>query len=304
MSKRLKVFPRARILILALMLIAGVPAASGNAVLAQAAWDCADFPFVAPDITAATPESEPVAGEAIPFPENAGDVTIFAASSLTDVFSEIETSLEQVNPGLDLIINFAGSQALVTQLSEGAPADVFASANESRMDAAVDEGVIAGEPVTFARNRLAIVVPVDNPAGIDSIDDLADDGVQIVLAAEDVPVGGYARSSICGMEAAGVGDEDFASDVAANVVSNESNVRNVLAKVELGEADAGIVYETDITAEVADAVTIIEIPTELNVIASYPIAAVDGGNTDAANAFISYVLSPEGQMLLAKYGFS
>mgnify|MGYP001172919032 CR=1 FL=1 len=113
MSKRLKVFPRARILILALMLIAGVPAASGNAVLAQAAWDCADFPFVAPDITAATPESEPVAGEAIPFPENAGDVTIFAASSLTDVFSEIETSLEQVNPGLDLIINFEIGRAHV-----------------------------------------------------------------------------------------------------------------------------------------------------------------------------------------------
>ena len=242
--------------------------------------------------------------EGLPFPENAGEVIIFAAASLTNVFTAIEADLEAANPGLDLIFNFAGSQALVTQLSEGAPADVFASADNPKMNAAIEAGVISGEPAEFARNRLAIVVPADNPAGIETIADLDNDGVQLVLAAEDVPVGGYARTSICAAETAGVDGDDFAAAVAANVVSNESNVRSVLAKVSLGEADAGIVYLTDVAPDVAGDVRVIEIPSELNVIASYQIAAVQGGNAEAVAAFISYILSPEGQATLAEFGFS
>ncbi|MCC6703769.1 MAG: molybdate ABC transporter substrate-binding protein [Thermomicrobiales bacterium] len=292
------------VMAMAVALIAGIGAVSSGTVVAQTSWDCAAFPHTPPPVSDATPEAEPAPVEALPFPENAGDVIVFAAASLTDVYTAIEADLEAANPGLDLVFNFAGSQALVTQLSEGAPADVFASANNSQMNAAIEAGVISGDPAEFAQNKLAIVVPSDNPAGIESIADLDNDGVQVVLAAEDVPVGGYARTSICAAEAAGVDGEDFSAGVAGNVVSNESNVRNVLAKVALGEADAGIVYLTDITADVAADVTVIEIPNELNVIASYPIAAVEGGNAEAAAAFITYILSPDGQATLVEYGFS
>ena len=295
---------RLGVTLVALMLVLSATVISGGGASAQTTWDCAAFPFTAPAAEEASPAAEEAAVTVVPFAENTGEVLIFAAASLTDVFTAIEGDLEAANPGLDLVFNFAGSQALVTQLSEGAPADVFASANNTQMNAAVEAGVISGEAAEFANNQLAIVVPADNPAGIESFEDLANEGVQVVLAAEDVPVGQYSRTSICGADAAGIGGEGFAEAVAGNVVSNESNVRNVLAKVDLGEADAGIVYETDITADVADSVTVIPIPTELNVIASYPIAAVEGGNADAAAAFISYILGPDGQARLAEYGFS
>lgn len=297
---------RIALLFVAMMLVAGIGYVAPASIVAQETWNCDDYPAAAsapaPD---ASPEADEAAPEAVPFPENAGEVIVFAAASLTDVFTAIEADLEAANEGLDLVFNFAGSQALVTQLSEGAPADVFASANNAQMNAAIEAGVINGEPVEFAKNRLAIVVPVDNPAGITSIADLDNEGVSLVLAAPDVPVGTYARTSICAadVDAETFGDE-FADGVAANVVSNETNVRNVLAKVQLGEADAGIVYATDVTPDVAGDVLLIEIPDELNVIASYPIAAVEGGNVEAAEAFISYILSEAGQATLAEFGFS
>ncbi len=281
-----------------LMILSG----ASDQVRAQATITC--------DVSAVAPASEsqsaasPVAREALPFPENPGTVTIFAAASLTDAFGAIEIDLEAATPGLDLVFNFAGSQALATQLTEGAEAEVFASANMTQMQNAVEAGVISGEPEIFVSNRLAIVVPADNPAGITSAADLANDGVQLVLAAEHVPVGQYARESLClmGQDTAAYG-EGFVDRVAANIVSNETNVRNVLAKVHLGEADAGIVYISDVTSDVADAVTMIEIPHEVNRIANYPIAPVEGGNQENATAFISYVLSSAGQATLAKYGF-
>ena len=287
---------------LALVGLAG-PGAPATA-FAQATISCD------PNLVAASPSASPAAAAtpapvtAVPFPENAGEVTVFAAASLTDAFNQMATDLEAANPGLKLVFNFAGSQALVTQLTEGAKADVFASANNSQMKAAIDGGVISGEPSTFAHNRLAIVVPKDNPAGIASMADLGKDGVKLVLPAEDGPVGQYARQSIClaGSDTATYG-EGYIDAVSKNIVSNETNVKNVLAKVQLGEADAGIVYVTDVTPEVAGDVTLIEIPDAVNVIASYPIAAVEGGNADTATAFISYVLSPEGQATLASFGF-
>lgn len=290
-------------LLAALLALAGltVPVAPAMA-RAQATISC--DPHLASSSPSASPAATPTPVAALPFPEDAGEVTVFAAASLTDAFKQIADDLEAANPGLDLVFNFAGSQALVTQLTEGAKADVFASANNSQMQAAIDGGVISGEPSTFARNRLAIVVPKDNPAGITSFADLGKGGIKLVLAAEDVPVGQYARQSIClaGTDRATYGD-GFVDAVAGNIVSNETNVKNVLAKVQLGEADAGIVYVTDVTPEVAGDVTLIEIPDAINVIASYPIAAVEGGNADAAAAFISYLLSPEGQMTLASFGF-
>jgi molybdate transport system substrate-binding protein len=172
------------------------------------------------------------------------------------------------------------------------------------MDAAVDEGVINGDPSIFAQNRLAIVVPKDNPAGITGFADLGKDGVKLVLAADDVPVGQYGRQSICnaGADTATYGD-DFVDNVAGNIVSNETNVKNVLAKVQLGEADAGIVYVTDVTPDVANDVTLIDIPDAVNIIAEYPIAAVNDGDAQSAEAFITYLLSAEGQATLESFGF-
>lgn len=233
-----------------------------------------------------------------------GEVIIFAAASLTDVFEAAAEELAALYPDLTLTFNFAGSQALVTQLSEGAPADVFASANNTQMTAAQDADVIASEPATFTRNRLAIVVPADNPAGIETAADLANDGVKLVLANPDVPVGAYSRDILAAMSDDAEYGADFATRVEANVVSQESNVRDVITKVQLGEADAGIVYVTDITPDVADAVTIVEIPVAFNIIASYPIALVTDGNAELGQAFIDYILSDAGQVLLAEFGFT
>jgi len=275
---------------------------SGPVMFAQEAIVCPEP--VAPAATAvaaATPEAptDPVA-----FPAEGGDLTVFAAASLTATFEDIKTDLETANPELSITYNFAGSQALVTQLSEGAEADVFASASRAQMTNAVEAGVIAGDPEVFTGNRLTIVVPADNPAGIESAADLADDGLVLVLAAPEVPVGQYARESACKMAAdtATYGDA-FLEGFVGNIVSNEDNVKAVFTKVQLGEADAGIVYTTDVTADVAADVLQIEIPADVNVVATYPIAPVEGGDSALADAFISYVLGPDGQATLAESGF-
>lgn len=292
-----------------LLVVPIVAVSSFLAIAATPAGSFAQQTFTCDPPTTATAESpttvaspEPVT--AVPFPTDTGEVDVFAASSLTDAFNAIALDLEAANPGLDLVFNFAGSQALVTQLSEGAGADVFASANMSQMNGAVEAGVISGDPSIFAQNRLAVVVPKDDPAGITNFADLSKDGIKLVLAAEDVPVGQYGRQAVCnaGADTATYG-EGFVDNVAGNVVSNETNVKNVLAKVQLGEADAGIVYVTDVIGDVANDVTVIEIPNEVNVIAEYPVAAVEDGDSDSADAFISYLLSADGQATLASFGF-
>ncbi len=263
------------------------------------ACDASAAPVVSP-IAEATDNASPAAVEVVPFPADVGTVTVFAAASLTDAFTEIESTLEAATPGLDIVNNFAGSQGLVTQLTEGAPADVAAFASNTAMTNAIDADVISGEPETFVENLLTLVVPTDNPAGITSPADLAKPGIKLVLAQEEVPVGGYSRESICSMgtDTATYGD-DFVANVAGNVVSQEDNVRAVLSKVALGEADAGIVYTSDVT----DDVIAIDIPLAVNEIATYPIASVASGNPDAAAAYISYILSPDGQAILESYGF-
>lgn len=285
--------------LIGMMLVISALVAQPATSLAQIEpWTC-DAPAAASPAEAAA-EASPVTVEAIPFPENAGTVTIFAAASLTDAFTEVETTLEAANPGLDIVNNFAGSQALVTQLTEGAPADVAAFASNTAMNNAVDAELISGEPETFVENVLTIVVPADNPAGIASAADLANPGIKLVLAQEDVPVGGYSRDSICNMAAdPATYGEDFVANVAANVVSQEDNVRAVLSKVALGEADAGIVYTSDVTEDVVA----LEIPEAVNELATYPIAPVATGNQDAAAAYISFILSADGQTILESYGF-
>jgi molybdate transport system substrate-binding protein len=200
--------------------------------------------------------------------------------------------------------NFAGSPALRTQLAEGAAADVLAVADEGNMSQALDAGLVvdAGEP--FARNKLTIIVPADNPAGVESYLDLADDGLRLVLAAEEVPVGKYARQSIEKMAAVPDAPAGFQDAVLGNVVSNEPNVRSVVTKVQLGEADAGVVYVTDVTADVAQEVTAVEIPDDLNVIALYPVAVTsEAAEPDVAAAFIDFILSDEGQAILQERSF-
>jgi molybdate transport system substrate-binding protein len=230
-------------------------------------------------------------------------VTVFAAASLTDAFGEIKTDLEAAYPGVTITYNFAGSQALVTQLGEGAEADVLASANNTQMKSAEEKGLISSEPVTFVKNRLVIVTPADNPAGIATPADLGVSGVRLVLAQADVPVGRYAREAVCAMgQDTATFSEDFVNRVASNVVSEEEDVRDVLTKVQLGEADAGIVYISDALVG-SDNVRQVAIPADHNILATYPIATVAAGDEVFGDAFIAYVLSDEGQATLADYGF-
>ena len=265
-----------------------------------AGWECPS-----PAAVEATPAATPVAGseDAVTFPDEGEDLTVFAAASLTDAFEAIEQELEAANPNLSITYNFGGSQALVTQLEEGAQADVFASANMTQMDAAIEANLVANAPVPFVHNRLVIVTPADNPADIESAADLGEEGVLLVLAQAEVPAGRYARESVCLMagDSATYGS-DFVNRVAAHVVSEEEDVRDVLAKVALGEADAGIVYVSDAVAA-GDQVHVVDIPDEVNVIATYPVAVLAQGDRTLGAAFIAYLLSDESQALLERFGF-
>ncbi len=233
-----------------------------------------------------------------------GNLTVFAAASLTDAFEEVAAALRAAHPDLDIAYNFAGSQQLVTQLNDGARADLFASANLSQMSDAQDAGVIAGKPVVFIVNRLAIIVPDDDPAGIGEPRDLATDGIKLVVANPAVPVGRYSLEVLDKMSADPEFGADFRSMVESNIVSQEDNVKQVVTKVQLGEADAGIVYVSDVTSDVAGDVEFIEIPDQFNVLAEYPIAAVSDGNSELAQAFIDFILSADGQAILERHGFT
>jgi molybdate transport system substrate-binding protein len=231
-------------------------------------------------------------------------LTVFAASSLTDAFEEIGTVFEAENAGVDVVFNFASSSDLATQLVEGAPADVFASANNSQMTVATDGSRIAGRPRTFVKNRLVLVIPADNPANITTLRDLANEGVQLVIAAPDVPVRTYTDTLLERLAADPAYSEDYRTAFMANVVSEEQNVRQVSAKVALGEADAGLVYVSDVTPDISDQVIAIPIPDYLNTIATYPIAITnDSANPELAQAFVDYVLSDAGQDILVNWNF-
>ncbi len=220
------------------------------------------------------------------------ELTVFAASSLTGAFTQMGTDFEAANPGVHVTFNFGSSTDLAAQIASEGTADVFASASGTAMDAAAaDPGV--EDRADFATNQLVIITPSDDPANIGSVDDLANDGVQVVLAAEGVPVGDYAREML---DNAGI-----SKDVLANVVSNEPDDAAVVAKVSSGEADAGIVYTSDITT--AD-VGSVAVPADINVTATYPIAVVTGApQSDLATSFVTYVTGAPGQATLASFGF-
>jgi molybdate transport system substrate-binding protein len=219
-----------------------------------------------------------------------GDLTVFAAASLTDAFDEVGAAFEEANPDVSIEFNYGASSALREQILAGAPADVFASANTSNMDQVVEAGA-ATDPEDFVTNQLQIVVPAGNPAGVTGPDDFATADLLIGLCAEEVPCGEFGREALANAQ------------VNLSVDTNEPDVRALLTKVEAGELDAGIVYVTDVMAA-GNAVGGIEIPADVNVTATYPIAALsDAGNAEVAAAFVEFVLSDDGQEILESYGF-
>jgi molybdate transport system substrate-binding protein len=234
-----------------------------------------------------------------------GELAVFAAASLTDAFNELGKTFAAAHPGTTVTFNFAGSQQLAQQIGQGAPADVFAAASGKTMETVIATGqVISGTQRTFVRNRLVVIYPKDNPAGIKELKDLAKPGLKLDLAAKEVPVGQYALDFLDKAIADPTFGASFKDDVLKNVVSYEENVKAVLSKVTLGEADAGIVYTTDITLDAGDKVGRIDIPDTLNTIASYPIAAIkDAQHADLAREFVTYILSPDAQQVLVRYGF-
>ncbi len=256
--------------------------------------------------TGARATSSPAAGSPVagPAPRVVGALTIFAASSLTDAFNEVQGRIEATNPGTTITFNYAASTALRTQLEQGARADIYASADIAQMDNAKMANLIVGDSSLFVRNTPVIIVPASNPRGIASPADLAKPGVKLVLAAPAVPIGNYARQIFDKMSKDPAYGADFGTKALANLVSEEANVRQVVSKIQLGEGDAGIVYASDVTPAVRDRVRIIAIPAGVNVVAEYPVAAVRGGANEAgARAFIAYLLSAEGQATLQKWGF-
>ena len=274
---------------------AGSDAVSGATGTALATPDAAS-PMVPPT------NASPTAG--ITVPKISGNLTIFAAASLTEAFTEMKTQIEAANPGTKITLNFAGSSALRTQILQGAQTDLFASADPQNMDPVVQAGDVTGTPSIFAQNRLVIVVPTSNPGDVTSVKDLANPGLKLVLAQQQVPVGNYARQSLDKLSADPTYGSDFKSKVLANLASDELNVKDVLAKVQLGEADAGIVYATDAAAADQSKIKTIDIPDQFNIIAQYPIAVVKSGSNQAgAQAFVDYLRSGAGQAIMTKYGF-
>lgn len=242
------------------------------------------------------------AGTPAPRPRS---LTVFAAASLTDAFTEIGQQFEAAQAEVVVTFNFGASNTLAEQINQGAPADVFASANERQMAAAVTGGRLDAAAVqVFARNRLVVIFPTANPGGVTTLADLARPGLKLVLAAAEVPVGQYSLDFLDKAALDPAYGAGFRDEALANVVSYEENVRAVFTKVALGEADAGIVYTSDIVGAGAANVDRLDIPDALNTLATYPLAPLnDSAQPELAAAFVAWVLSAEGQAVLEKYGF-
>lgn len=249
-----------------------------------------------PQINSAIPPSDPTSRPSV--------VTVFAAASLNEAYTEIEKSFVTGQPEARVLFNFAGSQQLSQQLVQGAQADVFASADEENMRSTVEAGRVANDrQLVFAYNRLVVVMPGSNPGRVQSLQDLAKPGLKLVLGAAQVPVGRYSMEFLDKASQDAEFGPRFKEGVLSNVVSYEENVRAVFSKVALGEADAGIVFNSD-TISSTEEVLSLQIPERLNAEAAYFIAPVsDSTNPDLAEAFIAFVLSQAGQDIMSRYGF-
>jgi molybdate transport system substrate-binding protein len=230
------------------------------------------------------------------------ELTVFAAASLSDAFNEIGRNLEKAQ-GIEVTFNFAGSQQLAAQIEEGAAADLFASADMRWMEYLREKSKVSPGDTVFCHNRLVVIVPKANPGRIGKLQDVARAGVKLVMAAQSVPVGEYSRECLHNLSHRPEFGDDFATRAMHNLVSEEDNVKGVVSKVQLNEADAGIVYFSDVTPAVARLVRLFEIPADANVIADYPIANLPHAHHQAeAQAFLSYLLASEGQAILARNG--
>jgi molybdate transport system substrate-binding protein len=230
------------------------------------------------------------------------DLLILGAASLRRVLEAVEEAYEAAHPGTTITISTDSSAALATQIELGAPADVFLSADTVNAQRLVDAGLADGEPVVFAENRLTIIVPTGNPAGIASPADLARPGLRIVAAGEEVPITKYAAELVANLAGEPGYPSDFAAAYEANVVSREDNVKAVVAKIELGEGDAGIVYVTDAAA--SGEVETVAVPDRANVRAHFAGVVIEASrHRDAARAFLAWFAGPAGQAILARFGF-
>ena len=230
------------------------------------------------------------------------DLTIFAAASLAGVLVEVKDAYEAAHPGTTLTISADSSAALETQIEQGAPADVFLSADTTNPMKLVDRGFSAGDAVVFAGNKLTIVVPSDNPAGVASPADLAKSGLKVIAAGDEVPISAYAKQLVANLAKEAGSPTDFEARYDANVVSREDNVKAVIAKIQIGEGDAAIVYVTD--AKASTGVKVIDVPERANVSAKYAGVVVGASaNQQEARAFLGWLTSPDGQAILSSFGF-
>ena len=248
--------------------------------------------------------ASPIASAARSVDPSAGaaELTIYGAASLKSALEAAKTAYEAANPGTSLTVSTDSSAALATQIEQGAPADVFLSADTSNPKKLVDAGLADGGAVDFAGNALTVIVPTDDPAGIASPTDLATVGVRIIAAGEEVPITRYATELIQNLAGEPGYPAGYAAAYAANIVTREDNVKAVVAKIELGEGDAGIVYVTDAAA--SDAVGVIDLPPSANVPATYAGVVVRASaHPEAARAFLAWLAGPDGQAILSTFGF-
>jgi molybdate transport system substrate-binding protein len=229
-------------------------------------------------------------------------LTVYGAASLRNVLEDVRAAYESAVPGTALTISTDSSAALVTQIEQGAPADVFLSADTSNPQKLVDGGLADDEAVVFAGNELTIIAPADDQAAVTGPFDIAREGVRVVAAGDAVPITRYATQLVENLAAEPGAPVDFVARYLANIVSREDNVAAVRTKIELGEGDAAIIYVTDAAA--SDRVTTIEVPDSANVRASYAAVVIrDSPNVEAARAFLDWLVGPDGQAILARSGF-
>jgi molybdate transport system substrate-binding protein len=276
------------------------------AVLALAACSAGALSLVSGSIPSGqaspAPPTAPTNTPASATPAAAVDLTIYGAASLKGALEKARTAYEAANPGTTLTISTDASSALATKIEQGAPADVFLSADTKNPQALVDKGLTDGPAVTFAGNKLTVIVPADNPAGITAPADLAKAGVQIIAAGDEVPITKYATQLVNNLAKEPGYPAEFAAAYAANIVTKEDNARAVVAKLELGEGDAGIVYVTDAAASTK--VATVDVPDAANVLATYAGVVVKASeNPAAAQAFLTWLAGPDGQAILGSFGF-
>ncbi|MDB4897606.1 MAG: modA [Firmicutes bacterium] len=229
------------------------------------------------------------------------EVTVFAAAQLTESWTEMKTAFERKNPGVKVTLNFAGSQIIRTQIEQGAPADVFASASLEHMDAVIKQG-LATDQKPFSFNSLAVLVPKNNPAQITSLKDLADKHYRLVVGVPEVPIGYYARQVLD--NASKEYGPTYKAKVLANVASLETDTKKVASRVSLGQADVSIAYVTDVTPKMAASVTVIPVPDQFNVLSTNTVTVLTRApHPTWAKQWVDFVFSDEGQAIMAKYQF-